>query len=96
MEVSIDGSTGRVTVRYTEDGKEQVDTEQIANCRCDVRASGWVPYAGEEHRARGAGNDRVDGGGDAETAACEAQRSPKWARVHSRRKGLDMTRLTTW
>jgi len=29
MEVSIDGSTGRVTVRYTEDGKEQVDTEQM-------------------------------------------------------------------
>ncbi len=41
MEVSIDGSTGRVTVRYTEDGKEQVDTEQM-QLPVDV-ANGMVP-----------------------------------------------------
>jgi len=48
MEVSIDGSTGRVTVRYTEDGKEQVDTEQM-QLPVDV-ANGMVPTLAKTSR----------------------------------------------
>jgi hypothetical protein len=32
LEMSIDGSSGRVTVRYTDDGKQKVETEHSEPC----------------------------------------------------------------
>ena len=77
MEVSIEGSTGQVTVRSTDDGgKEKVVTKRL-DLPLDV-ANGISADAAQERSIRCTADDGVDGGGNAQAAAREAgDQSPR-------------------
>ena len=70
LDMSIDGSSGRVTVRYTdEDGKQKVETERI-DVPPDL-ANGLILTLSEERSTRCSAEDRLARRGDAKTAARE-------------------------